>query len=858
MPPVARRLRSAGLELFFMRWWSDLAFDLRYGARLLRRSPGFTLTAGLSLAFGIAGTTAVFALVNAIVLRPLPVPRPHEIFVVNAAEARSHGELMAAPVFEDAEKALEGHAELFAASSVEPMQLWRSGVAAADRGRVQLVSGNYFDVLRQEPQAGRLLQRDDNASAGPRAAAVISDAYWRRHFDASRSAIGAPLTINGAPFTIVGVAARGFFGTTVAVRTPDVWVPFAFQPAVHYAGNASTSNGDTSKPWPPQREIAWLTVFARVPEQTAPATVAAALSLVLQHNAMALLPQNASEPSRQQARAERADLERAPGGVSSLRQNTSLPLVVLLAMVAVLLLIGCGNVAGLLLSRAASREREVAIRASIGAGRSRILRQFLAESLLLGVTAGAAGLGLAAWLHDPLLKLLVPGATAIDFETGVDWRVLGFAAMVSVGVGVACGLAPAIRGSRVALAESLKQYSRAAGSGGRRALMTGRALVTAQMGFSLLLLVLAGLFGRSLQSLDRTDIGFDREHLLVADVDVRGAGYAPSQRFALYQRLLDRLQRVPGVVSASLSENGPLNRSAWRSSFAIEGYTPAPGESLRTNEEIVAGDYFQTMGLRLLEGRLFEAQDRRAATGSTIVNATMAKRFFPGQSAIGKRWSYDSLDKDAFTIVGVVEDARYLNVRETPPNMAYHPAEFDEGEVIADVEVRAAGAPAALAHVVRQALAEVEPRLPVSEIVPLNERVSRNLSQDRLVAVLATAFGGLALMLACLGLYGTMSYGVSRRLAELALRMALGASAWRVLAMVMREALALVAIGAVVGLPLAFVAARTVGSLLYGVAPADIVSFGVGFVVLVAVAAVAAYIPAQRAARVSPMAALNR
>jgi predicted permease len=858
MPPVARRLRSAGLELFFMRWWSDLAFDLRYGARLLRRSPGFTLTAGLSLAFGIAGTTAVFALVNAIVLRPLPVPRPHEIFVVNAAEARSHGELMAAPVFEDAEKALEGHAELFAASSVEPMQLWRSGVAAADRGRVQLVSGNYFDVLRQEPQAGRLLQRDDNASAGPRAAAVISDAYWRRHFDASRSAIGAPLTINGAPFTIVGVAARGFFGTTVAVRTPDVWVPFAFQPAVHYAGNASTSNGDTSKPWPPQREIAWLTVFARVPEQTAPATVAAALSLVLQHNAMALLPQNASEPSRQQARAERADLERAPGGVSSLRQNTSLPLVVLLAMVAVLLLIGCGNVAGLLLSRAASREREVAIRASIGAGRSRILRQFLAESLLLGVTAGAAGLGLAAWLHDPLLKLLVPGATAIDFETGVDWRVLGFAAMVSVGVGVACGLAPAIRGSRVALAESLKQYSRAAGSGGRRALMTGRALVTAQMGFSLLLLVLAGLFGRSLQSLDRTDIGFDREHLLVADVDVRGAGYAPSQRFALYQRLLDRLQRVPGVVSASLSENGPLNRSAWRSSFAIEGYTPAPGESLRTNEEIVAGDYFQTMGLRLLEGRLFEAQDRRAATRSTIVNATMAKRFFPGQSAIGKRWSYDSLDKDAFTIVGVVEDARYLNVRETPPNMAYHPAEFDEGEVIADVEVRAAGAPAALAHVVRQALAEVEPRLPVSEIVPLNERVSRNLSQDRLVAVLATAFGGLALMLACLGLYGTISYGVSRRLAELALRMALGASAWRVLAMVMREALALVAIGAVVGLPLAFVGARTVGSLLYGVAPADVVSFGVGFLVLVAVAAVAAYIPAQRAARVSPMAALNR
>ena len=380
------------------------------------------------------------------------------------------------------------------------------------------------------------------------------------------------------------------------------------------------------------------------------------------------------------------------------------------------------RVAGLLLSRAASRERDVAIRASIGAGRARILRQFLAESLLLGLGAGVVGLALAIWLHDPLLKLFVPGATTIDLDTGVDWRVLGFVAGVSVLTGIAAGLAPAIRGSRIALAESLKQHSRAVGTAGRRALLTGRALVAAQMAFSLLLLIVAGLFGRSLQSLARTNVGFERDHLLVAGLDVRGAGYTPSERFALYDRLLERLRRVPGIESVGLSENGPMNNSSWRSSLAIEGYTPRPGESLQTNEEIVAGDYFQAVGLHVLEGRYFDASDRRAGTRSTIVNATMAKRFFAGQSAIGKRWSYGgAIDADAFTIVGVVEDARYRDVRETPPNMAYHPAEFDAGEAIEDIEMRTATAPAGLVASVREALRDAEPRLPVTEIVPFEE-----------------------------------------------------------------------------------------------------------------------------------------
>jgi ABC-type antimicrobial peptide transport system permease subunit len=293
--------------------------------------------------------------------------------------------------------------------------------------------------------------------------------------------------------------------------------------------------------------------------------------------------------------------------------------------------------------------------------------------------------------------------------------------------------------------------------------------------------------------------------------------------------------------------------------MAIEGYTPRPGESLVTNEEVVAGDYFKAVGLQLLQGRLFDASDRHPDTRSTIINATMARRYFPGQSAIGKRWSYgDPIDAAAFTIVGVVEDARYLNVREPPPTMAYHPAEFDTREVLADVEMRTSSAPGALVQAVRAALTEMEPRLPVIEIVPFEERVSRDLSQDRLVAELASAFGTLALALACLGLYGTISYGISRRVAELGLRMALGADRGTVLRMIMKEALVLVALGGLVGLPLAFAAARSVAAMLYGVPPADVVSFAAGSAILAAVAAGSAYVPAYRASRISPMAALTR
>jgi predicted permease len=841
-----------------MRFLRDLGADVRYGARLLRRSPGFTAVAVGSLALGIAGATAVFTLLNAIVLRPLPVSHPRELYYVNVTALRDHGDLLSARALEDARAALNGRAELCAATGVSGMQLWPAGEGAASRGLVQLVSGEYFSVLRQRPALGRLLQPSDNLHVDAHPVAVISDAYWHAHFDAAPEVVGRTVSINGTPFTIVGVTAPGFFGTTVGTRYPDAWIPFMMQPAVRYQANASNSGGDATKPWPTEPKIAWLNVFVRVPAGTPPAQIASALSLVAERDALALLGPDASADSKARASAANVTLESAANGISNLRQDAETPLVVLLAMVGVLLAIACGNVAGLMLSRAVTRVREVSIRLSIGARRSRIVRQMLAESLLLGATAGAIGLAVAVWVHEPLLRLFVPGATVIDLDTGMDWRVLGFGAAVSMLAGLACGVVPAIRGTNVPLTESLKQTARSVG-GGSRGLFAGKTLVAAQMAFCLLLLVVAGLFARSLQSLTRVDVGYDEAHLLVAGLDSRSAGIQPSERVAVYERIIDRVRQVPGVESVSLSANGPQNNSSWRSSLAVEGYTAGPDERLRTNEEIVVGPYFKTVGLRVVEGRPFESQDRRPETRATIINQTMARRFFKGTSAIGKRWTYgDPIDDKAFTIVGVVEDARYLNVRTAVPNMAYHPAEFDLNEVVHDLEVRTSGSPAALAGAVRQAIREAEPRLPITEVVPFSDRVARGLSRDRLVAGLSSAFSGLALLLACLGLYGTISYGISRRIAEIGLRIALGAERGTVLGMVMREALLLVAAGGLAGLALAVVAARSLNALLFGVPPADFVSFGFAIAVLVVVAAFAAFLPAHRASRIAPIVALNR
>jgi predicted permease len=845
---------------------SEFLNDLRYGARLLRRSAAFTAVAVLSLGLGIGGATAVFSLVNAIVLRTLPVPDPQQLFQARSlAPGRDYGDIFSGPGFEHArdELAARRAGELFAATSVAGMQLQPEGESIGTRGNVQLVSGEYFKALRQQAQLGRLLEPSDNKTVGAHPVAVISDSYWRRHFGAAADAVGRPLAINGNSFTVIGVTGPRFFGTTLSLRAPDAWIPFMMQPVVRYSQNASNSNSaDPRKPWPPQPEMAWLNVFARV-QGGAKGGAEAALTTVFQRDNDAVLPKDATADDRSVIRQQRVMLNDASTGLSTLRSAISQPLYVLLAMVGVLLAIACGNVAGLLLSRAAGRSREMAIRQSIGAWRARLVRQMLAESLLLAVAGGLVGLTFAMWARDALLALMVnvgSSTVPLDLNTGLDWRVLAFSLAVSAATGIGCGVLPAFRGTRVPVAEALKQEGRGAvGEGGRKGMLIGKALVAVQMAFCLLLLVVAGLFTRSLRVLTQTDIGFDRTHVLTVRADVRGAGYSPAERQALYRRLVESLQAIPGVESASLSANGPMWGSQRISSLSVEGYTPGRDERLRTNEEVVTDRYFDTMGLKILEGRGFRAEDRAPGAHNTVVNATMARRFFPGQSAVGKRWDYgDAIGKDSQVIVGVVEDAKYVDVKVAPPNMAYQLADASPDDVLSDIEIKASGAPSALAQTVRETLARVEPRLPVVEVVPLEDRLARGVIQDRMVARLTAMFGGLALLLAGLGLYGTISYGVSRRVAELGLRMALGADRGMVLRMVLREAMALVVAGAAIGVPLAFLAGRSMRALLFNVGAADPISFLFGAAVLLLVAAVAAYLPAYKASRIEPMVALSR
>jgi len=731
------------------------------------------------------------------------------------------------------------------------------------RGNVQLVSGEYFTVLRQLPQAGRLLGAHDNTTPGGHPVAVISDGYWRRRLNAAPDAVGRQIAINSTPFTIVGITRPGFFGTTVALRAPDVWIPYAMQGDVRYSQNASNSDdSDLRKPWPPQPNIEWLSVFVRVPAGTPVKLASEAFTTAYLQEREGTLSATASADDRNALRQRRVTLDDASAGVSSLREGASQPLFVLLAMVAVLLAIACGNVAGLLLSRAAGRQREIAIRLSIGAGRGRLVRQLVAESLLLAVLAGLLGITFAVWARDGLLALMVNvGTTPIDLNTGLDLRVLAFSFTVSALTGIACGVLPALRATSLPVAESLKQQTRSSvgAHGGRRGLLLGKVLVASQMAFCLLLLVVAGLFARSLRQLTQIDVGFDRDRVLTARLDVRGAGYSPDERLALYRRLIEKIESLPGVRAASLSANGPIAGSQRISSLSVEGFTPRPEDRLRTNEETVTARYFDTVGLRLIDGRLFGAQDAAAGAKNTIVNETMAKRFFPGQSAVGKRWAYGAaIDKDAFVIIGVVEDARYAQLRVQPPNMVYQLVDATPDDVLSDLEVRTDAAPGALARTIRETITGMEPRLPIVEVIPLGDRIARNVSQDRMVARLTTMFGTLALLLASLGLYGTISYGISRRVAELGLRMALGADRGTVLWMVLREALALVAVGAAIGLPLAFLAARSMRSLLYNVQASDPWSFAVGALILVVVAALAAYLPAHRASRIEPMVALGR
>lgn len=826
--------------------------DLQFGARLLVRAPGFATVTLLSLALGIGASSSIYSLINAIVLRPLPVTAAHELHIAQIVEPHEVDLLFSYPVLERASSLLAGRAELAAQTSTETVLVAIDGRSAhvPEPARLQLVAGAYFETLRQQPQVGRLLSAADHRLTGASPLAVISDRYWTRRFGRSTSVLDTELNVNGTAVAIVGVAAPEFYGATVERETPDIWMPATMQAALRFAGNFERTGGDPLRPWALQPEFSWLQIMARVPAGAAPA-VAEALTLAVYQDRTAENPEDVR-------RRIPVTLTSGAAGFSSVRSELATSLVVLLLMVALLLVIACANIASLLLARATSRSREMAIRVSMGAGRRRLITQLLTESLILAAAGGLLGLALAYWGSGALLALLLRGMPVTGIDVRPDWQVVAVTFAIAIGTALAFGLLPAWRGTRAVSAAGLQLRTPGLGGAERTGrLPIGKFLVAGQMALAILLLMGAVLFARSLQAMGRVDVGFDRQHLLVARIDARSSGYEVRELPALHARIVERLGSLHGVIAVSLSANGPFGGATSRGTFQAEGYTPAPGEEVRKQSEWVTPDYFRAVGLTVTRGRDFGPQDTASGRRVSVINETMARRFFPGQDPVGRRWGDSAaFDVDGIEIVGVVEDARYNGVKTGAPSMSYVPAVQTE-RYLRSLEIRTSGNPEALIEAVRTALRESEPRLAVGAIETLDTRVVRSMAVERLLGWLTMAFGVAALSLACLGLYGTIAYGVRRRTAELGLRIALGADRTTVQWLIVREALVLVLVGVAIGLPLALLAARAIGGLLYATAPADPVAAGTAAGVLIVVSVLAAYIPAWRASRLHPMTALR-
>ncbi len=754
------------------------------------------------------------------------------------------------PFFEQLEQGFPDPHGLAAMSRVARVRAQIADGGEQEAAGVQLVSGDYFSVLALQPLLGRLLTPDDNRTVGGHPIAVVSHAFWQRRLAAAADVVGRNVTLNGARFTVVGVAPEGFTG--VWLETPvDAWIPVAMQADIHYAQNVSADNARLEQPWMPQDNIRWLEIVLRAPRPDG--VEAAALNAVLRAQLLEAASRvAASEQERNRFLDRRLILEPFAQGSSILRDRFRAPLFALLAMTALLLLIACANTANLLLARAAARQREMAIRLSIGASRARVIGQLLTESVIFGAMAAAVGLAVAPLASELLVRMTIGADSGpLPFSVGIDGRLLAFTALVSVLTSLLFGLAPAWRATDLTLGEALKSTARGVHRGGRASL--ARSLVVVQVAMSLLLIVGAGLFLRSFQNLATLPLGFEREHLVSAWISPGTADYKRADLPGLYRRLIDAAEGLPGVQSAAVSMCGLMTGCrANVDGLIISGYESQPGERVVVQENRVGPHYFATVGMQLVEGRDFEARDVRDPATVAIVNEAAVRKYFKNRSAIGQRIGEDQADIE---IIGVVRDARVNSVREAVVPMAYYPLEPDE--YASTLDVRTVSDPRGIADALRKVVATVDPNLPLDRVTMIAEQAGSTLRQERLIARLTTVLGLLALGLACLGLYGVMSYGVKQRTSELGIRFALGASRPRVLWTVLRESLALIGVGVAIGLPLVFAASQLVGAMLFDVTPTNPATLVASTLLLLAVGALSGYLPAWRASRVDPIAALR-
>ncbi len=832
--------------------------DLRFAIRTFRKEPGFTAMAILSLGLGIGANSAVFTLTNVLLLKAIPVQDPRHLVSLGKAEGAGvlgglSGSLDIFPygLYKQIENRRDVFAGVCAYGSFPVVVGVRPGDSAGPTGQAlsSLVSGDFFHILGVKTVVGRAIDPSDADAPGRQAVAVISYDYWQQSFSGDPAVVGRPIILNGTLFTLIGVAAPKFYGVALDARPPDMWLPLTMQEQAMLRPTLLERNG----PY-------WLHMMARLRAGVSTARAQEWLKIELRRYMIDSEGGTTVTADRRQE-IQRSFVELMPGGrgVSSLRGQYEEPLRILMGIVGLVLLIACANLANFFLAKMATREKEIATRLALGAGASRIVRQMLTETLLLSCCGGAVGLLLAAWGTRALIRFVVEGATRTPFDPNPDLRVLAFTFAVSLATGLLFGLAPAWRATRMNLA-GLRASSRSVSGDGIR---TGRfplskVLLTAQVTLSLVLLVGAGLFVRTLRNLDKQSFGFNRFNVVEADLDFRLAGYQPEQLNGLYERLLGNLNALPGIRSTTLSAVPPINSGKWSLTIFARGHVPQPHEDLGSSINSVAPRYFETSGTPLVAGRAIGPQDTAGSAQVVVVNQTMANRFFPHGDALGGHITIDNVKGD-WEVVGVAQDGKYNTPRETPQSMVFLALRQLSGEDLYAncLLLRTTGDPRRIIGELRQALQRIDRNIPVLRVTTLSEQVDRSMAHEELVSRLSIFFALLALLLACIGLYGVMSYNVLRRANEIGIRMALGAEPGAVLWLVLRETLALLAVGIAIGIPATLAATRLVRSQLFGLSPFDPVTVAVATLAILLVTVVAGYLPARRATKVDPLVALR-
>jgi predicted permease len=855
-------IREETRDMWSFRWIETLAHDARFGARLLRRSPLFTLTAVSSLAIGIGSAAAVFSLADSLLFRALPVANPQELVLFrwasgpqipfsslngfgNQNETETSSTSFSRSAYDAIRTKLSHDLEAFAFADLYRANLSIDG--QADTAFAQVVSGNYFRALGVVPAAGRLLAPDDDRPDAP-GAAVIGFDLWQRRFGGAADVVGKPIVVNGVQFTVAGVLPAGFTGTMQVAQPCDVMLPMSSYQAV------TRGEDDPGNPnyW-------WVLMMGRLKPGVTAERIQPAADLLLKQTVTAVKPEFPA------GALPRIQVEPGARGQTEIRNDMREPLGIMAAVVGIVLLVACANVANLLLARGRARTREIAVRAAIGAARFRIVRQLLTEGLLLGLVASAAGLVLAQWVSAALLPALAPGAEEPAMRFALDLRIVSFTCGLATACSILFALVPALKTTDGTLAHALQEASRGTESG-RRRFSVGGALVVAQIALSMLLLTAAGLLAWSAQRLQRLDPGFEVENLLIFNVDTSLNGYTEGQSRAYVTRALEALRQLPGVTGASATSHRLISDSSSIGVARPEGVSAPPPGSAEAREFArgrrawrlgVDEEFLETFGIPLLRGRSFPPVISADAPRVAIINVKLAQQLFNSSEVVGHRFVLGLMPTSpAIEIIGVAADAHYTSLQSDPPPTAYLPLQQSSVNRVT-FAIRTAGDPLTFAGAARQTLRGIDDALPIFDVRTQHQQILKSLTRERLFANLAALLGIVALVLCGIGLYGLLAYAVTRRTPEIGVRIALGAERRQVRWMILRQSLLLVAGGLALGIPGALFSNALLESMLFGLSPRDPRTIAGAAIVLLAVALVAAYLPARRASRIDPLTALR-